>query len=105
MGFATTTFVLSMYNVSARGVSTPNVVLGLAIGYGGLVQLLAGMWEFAVGNTFGATAFSSYGGFWISFGFLYSESGLAASSSSLFSSSSVSSSFSSRLLLLLWSFC
>ncbi|KAG7528085.1 hypothetical protein FFLO_06421 [Filobasidium floriforme] len=71
MGFATTTFVLSMYNVSARGVSTPNVVLGLAIGYGGLVQLLAGMWEFAVGNTFGATAFSSYGGFWISFGFLY----------------------------------
>jgi succinate-acetate transporter protein len=73
MGFATTTFVLSMYNVSARGVSTPNVVLGLAIGYGGLVQLLAGMWEFAVGNTFGATAFSSYGGFWISFGFLYSE--------------------------------
>jgi len=73
MSFATTTFVLSMYNVSARGVSVPNVVLGLAIGYGGLVQLLAGMWEFASGNTFAATAFSSYGGFWISFGFLYSE--------------------------------
>lgn len=71
MSFATTTFVLSMYNVSARGVSVPNVVLGLAIGYGGLVQLLAGMWEFASGNTFAATAFSSYGGFWISFGFLY----------------------------------
>jgi succinate-acetate transporter protein len=81
MGFATTTFVLSMYNVSARGVSTPNVVLGLAIGYGGLVQLLAGMWEFAVGNTFGATAFSSYGGFWISFGFLYSAFFLFFSSS------------------------
>lgn len=71
MSFATTTFVLSMFNVSARGVTTPNVILGLAIGYGGLVQLLAGMWEFASGNTFAATAFSSYGGFWISFGFIY----------------------------------
>jgi len=73
MSFATTTFVLSMFNVSARGVTVPNVILGLAIGYGGLVQLLAGMWEFASGNTFAATAFSSYGGFWISFGFIYSE--------------------------------
>jgi succinate-acetate transporter protein len=71
MGFAATTFVLSMYNVSARGIKTPNVVLGMALGYGGLVQLLAGMWEFAAGNTFGATAFSSYGGFWLSFGAIY----------------------------------
>ncbi|KAJ9106142.1 hypothetical protein QFC21_001284 [Naganishia friedmannii] len=71
MGFAATTFVLSMYNVSARGVKTPNVVLGMALGYGGLVQLLAGMWEFASGNTFAATAFSSYGGFWLSFGAIY----------------------------------
>lgn len=47
------------------GVNVPNVVVGLALGYGGLVQLLAGMWEFASGNTFAATAFSSYGGFWI----------------------------------------
>ncbi|CED83761.1 GPR1/FUN34/yaaH [Phaffia rhodozyma] len=43
----------------------------MAFAYGGLCQLLAGMWEFAAGNTFGATAFSSYGGFWISFGFIY----------------------------------
>lgn len=63
----------SMYNVSARGIKTPNVVLGMALGYGGLVQLLAGMWEFAAGNTFGATAFSSYGGFWLSFGAIYGE--------------------------------
>ena len=41
-GFAATTFVLSMYNISARGVSVPNVVVGLALGYGGLAQLLAG---------------------------------------------------------------
>jgi succinate-acetate transporter protein len=43
------------------------VVLGLALAYGGIAQLLAGMWEFRTGNTFGATAFSSYGAFWISF--------------------------------------
>ena len=58
--------------VKTHSVTTPNVVVGLAFGYGGFVQLLAGMWEFACGNTFGATAFSSYGGFWISYGFLIS---------------------------------
>jgi succinate-acetate transporter protein len=65
--FDATTQVLSMINVNTRGVTIPNIVVGLAFGYGGLVQLLAGMWEFAAGNTFGATAFSSYGGFWISY--------------------------------------
>ncbi|MGA9875416.1 MAG: acetate uptake transporter [Solirubrobacteraceae bacterium] len=66
-GFAMTTFVLSMFNsnlVDEKGVP---VVLGLALIYGGVVQLLAGMWEFRTGNTFGAVAFSSYGAFWISF--------------------------------------
>ena len=66
-GFAMTTFVLSMFNsnlVNAKGVP---VVLGLALAYGGIVQLLAGMWEFRTGNTFGAVAFSSFGAFWISF--------------------------------------
>lgn len=66
-GFAMTTFVLSMFNsnlVSEKGVP---VVLGLALVYGGIVQLLAGMWEFRNGNTFGAVAFSSFGAFWISF--------------------------------------
>lgn len=62
--FAGTTFVFSMFVLEIRGVSVPNVVVGLALAYGGLVQLLAGMWEFAAGNTFGATAFSSYGAFW-----------------------------------------
>ncbi|KAI1642719.1 GPR1/FUN34/yaaH family-domain-containing protein [Daldinia loculata] len=65
--FAMTTFVLSLVNVNARGIAIPNIALTLAYGYGGLVQLLAGMWEMAVGNTFGATALSSYGGFWISY--------------------------------------
>jgi uncharacterized protein len=65
--FAMTTFVLSMYNanlVDERGLP---VVLGLALVYGGLVQILAGMWEFRTGNTFGAVAFSSFGAFWVSF--------------------------------------
>lgn len=49
--FALTTFVLSLINIQARGVQTNNIVLGLALFYGGLVQLLAGMWEFATGNS------------------------------------------------------
>ncbi|KAL2194128.1 GPR1/FUN34/yaaH family-domain-containing protein [Corynascus similis CBS 632.67] len=68
--FALTTFVLSCVNLGARGVSAPNIAVPLALGYGGLVQLLAGMWEMAVGNTFGATALSSYGGFWIAYGIM-----------------------------------
>jgi hypothetical protein len=66
-GFAGTTFVLSMMNanlVSARGIGS---VLALALAYGGVAQLLAGMWEFRTGNTFGAVAFTSFGAFWISF--------------------------------------
>jgi succinate-acetate transporter protein len=43
------------------------VVLGLALFYGGLAQLVAGIWEFRTGNTFGATAFCSFGAFWLSF--------------------------------------
>ncbi|CAG8640261.1 12864_t:CDS:2 [Ambispora gerdemannii] len=65
--FALTTFVLSIYTVQARGITHPNVVVGLALFYGGIVQLLAGMWEFKVGNTLSATICSSYGGFWLSY--------------------------------------
>lgn len=76
-GFALTTFVLSLINMEARGVpsSAPNLVVASAFGYGGLVQLLAGMWEVACGNTFGATALGSYGGFWISFAIIYTPGG------------------------------
>jgi len=65
--FASTTLILSLYNVHARDIDTPNVVVGMALFCGGLAQFLAGMWEFATGNTFGATAFTSYGAFWLSF--------------------------------------
>ncbi|CDO91672.1 unnamed protein product [Kluyveromyces dobzhanskii CBS 2104] len=69
--FALTTFVLSMCNARAMGITIPNVVVGLAAFYGGLVQLIAGIWEIALENTFGGTALSSFGGFWMSFSTLY----------------------------------
>ena len=65
--FALTTFVLSTFNAGLVDAKGEPIVLGLALAYGGVAQLLAGMWEFSKGNTFGATAFSSYGAFWISF--------------------------------------
>jgi succinate-acetate transporter protein len=66
-GFAMTTFVLSMINGNIVSGTDLPVVLGLALAYGGVAQLLAGMWEFRAGNTFGAVAFSSFGAFWISY--------------------------------------
>jgi uncharacterized protein len=65
--FALTTFVLSLVNSGLISGGAEPVVFGLALAYGGLGQLLAGMWEFRKGNTFGATAFASYGAFWLSF--------------------------------------
>jgi len=65
--FALTTFVLSMFNAGLVGEGGEPVVLGVALAYGGLAQLLAGMWEFRTGNTFGAVAFTSFGAFWLSF--------------------------------------
>jgi uncharacterized protein len=73
-GFGLTTLVLSFVNANVVGggpASFP-IVLGMALAFGGLAQLFAGMWEFRTGNTFGAVAFSSYGAFWISFFFLVS---------------------------------
>lgn len=69
-GFAGTTFFLSTVNTNMLGASVQTIVLGLALFYGGLAQLLAGMWEFVKGNTFGALAFSSFGAFWLSFWYL-----------------------------------
>ncbi|OJA10718.1 hypothetical protein AZE42_04271 [Rhizopogon vesiculosus] len=77
--FASTTFILSLYNVGARGVTAPNVVVGMACFTGGLAQFLAGMWEFPRGNVFGATAFTSYGAFWMSYAtILIPNSGILA---------------------------
>jgi len=63
--FALTTFMLSGHNATF----IPDIAwLGLAFFYGGLAQMLAGMWEFRNRNVFGATAFSTYGGFWMALG-------------------------------------
>ena len=66
--FALTTFLLSAANAGWMTHATGNSWLGYAFAYGGVIQLLAGMWEFRNRNVFGATAFSSYGGFWIGLG-------------------------------------
>lgn len=73
--FALTLFLLSLINVQSNGVTKPNIVLASAFGYSGIVQMLVGMWEIAIGNTFGATAIASYGGFWISYAILLTPGG------------------------------
>ncbi len=73
--FALTTFVLSFVNTGLFKVEP--VVFGLALAYGGIAQFAAGMWEFAKGNTFGATAFSSFGAFWVSFWWLTGHTDLS----------------------------
>ncbi|MGI8573320.1 MAG: acetate uptake transporter, partial [Solirubrobacteraceae bacterium] len=71
--FAGTTFVLSMVNSGLVGDKhlvgggLLPLIAGLALAYGGIAQVLAGLWEFRTGNTFGAVAFCSFGAFWISF--------------------------------------
>src|SRR6266702_5197005 len=71
--FALTTFVLSSSNAGflfSKAEGATLIVIGLAIFYGGIVQLIAGIQEFRAGNTFGATAFCSYAGFWLALGFV-----------------------------------
>jgi succinate-acetate transporter protein len=65
--FAMTTFMLSVFNTNIVSSTLAMSVLPLALFYGGAVQLLAGMWEFRNGNTFGALAFSSFGAFWLAY--------------------------------------
>jgi succinate-acetate transporter protein len=67
-GFGITTLMLSSINSGwIGGAAAPLAVLSLAIPFGGAAQALAGMWAFRRGNTFAATAFTSFGAFWISY--------------------------------------
>jgi succinate-acetate transporter protein len=75
--FAMTTFILSLANTKTWPAGAL-AAISLALAYGGGVQLLAGMWEFKRGNTFGATAFSSYGAFWIAFWYLNTHTAIPA---------------------------
>jgi succinate-acetate transporter protein len=67
--FALTTFMLSVFNAGSNLIDPKleSVVLPVALFYGGIAQFAAGMWELRIDNTFGATAFTSYGAFWMSF--------------------------------------
>ncbi len=78
--FALTTFVLSCVNTHILAPTVEPVVFGLALAYGGIGQFAAGLWEFAKGNTFGATAFCSYGAFWVSFWWLTGHTDLSGAS-------------------------
>ncbi len=67
--FALTTFLLSAANAGWMTHATGNAWLGFALAYGGLAQLCAAMWEFRNRNVVGATAFGTFGAFWIGLGF------------------------------------
>ena len=66
--FALTTFLLSASNAKWMDSATGSAWLGFAFAYGGLGQILASMWEFRNRNVIAATAFGTYGGFWIGLG-------------------------------------
>lgn len=69
--FALSTFVLAMCNIQARGMTTPNILVGLAFFYGGMVQIIVGIWEIVHQNTFACCTFTSYGAFYLSYGAIY----------------------------------
>ncbi|HXL93658.1 MAG TPA: acetate uptake transporter [Streptosporangiaceae bacterium] len=74
--FALTTFLLSAKNAGWMSHASGVTFVGYAFAYGGICQLLAGMWEFKNKNVFGATAFSTYGGFWIGLYFYVHDFGV-----------------------------
>jgi succinate-acetate transporter protein len=64
VAFGLTTILLSLVNAHVLPPGGEGVVIPLALTFGGLIQILAGLLEFKLGNTFGMTAFLSYGAFW-----------------------------------------
>ncbi len=67
MGFGMTTVLLNLYNAQLIDSNALGMIFSMGLFYGGLAQIIAGIWELKNGNTFGATAFSSYGLFWLTF--------------------------------------
>jgi succinate-acetate transporter protein len=92
--FATTTFALSMINANLVSATALPIVAVIALAFGGIAQLVAGIWEFRTGNTFGAVVFTAYGTFWISFFFVVTVAVPALPKTEIFSG----------LGLYLWSF-
>lgn len=71
LSFATGIFLISILGVHARGIQTPNVLVGVLMFFGGVCQFIAGIMEFVAGNTFGATVFPSYAAFNFSYAMIY----------------------------------
>jgi succinate-acetate transporter protein len=69
-GFALTTTILSLYNAKLLPAAGVSVVVPIAFAYGGLAQMVAGIWEMKSGNTFGYVAFFTYGAFWVAYALL-----------------------------------
>ena len=80
MGFGMTTVLLNIHNAMPEVFALSSVILAMGIFYGGLAQIIAGILEFRKGNTFGVTAFTSYGLFWMSLVFLWLIPGIFADS-------------------------
>lgn len=70
MGFGMTTVLLNLLNAQIIPGESIGMILSVGFFYGGLAQIIAGIWELKNGNTFGATAFTSYGLFWLTFVFI-----------------------------------
>ncbi|RLV96512.1 Ammonia transport outward protein 2 [Spathaspora sp. JA1] len=70
-GFCFTAFVAGLFFARAKSVAIPNAVVGLATFYGGMIEMLCGIWEMAKANTYMATLHTSYGALWISFAAIF----------------------------------
>jgi succinate-acetate transporter protein len=71
LSFATSIFLISILGVNARGITTPNVLVGVLMFFGGVCQFISGIMEFVAGNTFGATVFPSYAAFNFSYAMIF----------------------------------
>lgn len=71
LSFATGIFLISVLGVHARGIQTPNVLVGVLMFFGGVCQFISGIMEFVAGNTFGATVFPSYAAFNFSYAMIF----------------------------------
>ncbi|OQO13031.1 hypothetical protein B0A48_02495 [Cryoendolithus antarcticus] len=71
LSFATGIFLISILGVHARGIGTPNVLVGVLLFFGGICQYISGIMEFVAGNSFGATVFPSYAAFNFSYAMIF----------------------------------
>lgn len=78
VSFGITTVLLSLVNANILTAQSMGIVLAVALPVGGVIQLLAGMWDFARNNMFGAITSATFGGFWLSFWFIENTSSIPA---------------------------